>query len=58
MPHAKLLPPVEAPMYSQYWVLPMSGVGWGQTVSGVPVIQLPDTSGVVETLANATAEIV
>ena len=42
-------------MGNQYWVLPISGMEWGQRVSGVPVSQLPDTSDMVELLVNATA---
>lgn len=35
-------------MTDQYWVLPVGGVEWGYRVSGIPVAQLPDTSGMVE----------
>ena len=41
-------------MTDQYWVLPISGLERGQKVSGVPATQLPDTSGMVEILVNAT----
>lgn len=41
-------------MDNQYWVLPINGAEWEQRVSGVPVTQLPDTSGMVEILVVAT----
>ena len=40
-------------MTDQYWVLPVGGITWGQQAIGVPVAQLPDTSGMVEIKLDA-----
>lgn len=40
-------------MADQYWVLPVGGVMEGQFVDGIPVAQLPDTSGMAEIKVDA-----